>query len=212
MAHAQAAYSINHNWKEGNTAQWGSYVWRLWDDTENAWKVFRDTATNNVSGQTESILVPAGSTVYIAGEIKLSSGFSGTLPYLYCRHANGSYNNGAHYDNTTTSSQRSETTANSYVSGHSESAQFTSSAIGSYERKTLTVSPTNYDYYLSVSIYSNNANAADGLEHWFQRPLEIYIDKPANVKEKKFLTQHQVRRGQNTSATRKKKRLGGRLK
>jgi len=212
MAHAQAAYSINHNWKEGNTAQWGSYMWRLWDDTENAWKVFRDTSTSNVAGQTESLLVPAGATVYIAGEVKLSSGFSGNRPYLYARHANGGYRNGAHYDNSTTSSQRSETTADSYVAGHSEATQFSASAIGAYERKTLTISPTNYDYYLGVSIYSDNANAADNLEHWFQKPLEIYIDKPANVKEKKFLTQHQVRRGQNNSATRKKKRLGGRLK
>ena len=96
--------------------------------------------------------------------------------------------------------------------GHQESVQFTTSAIGAYERKTLTISPVTYDYYLAVAIYSDSANAADNLEHWFQKPLEIYLDKTSNVKEKKFITQQQVRRGFNTSTTRRKKRIGGRLK
>ena len=52
---------------------WGSYVWKKWDDDENAWKVFRDTGVDGPAGMTESVLVPAGSTVYLAGEIKLSS-------------------------------------------------------------------------------------------------------------------------------------------
>ena len=212
MAHAQAMYSINHNWKEGATAQWTSYTWREWDEDENAWKVFRDTGTNNASGQTEALYVPAGATVYLAGEIKLSSGFSGQFPSLYCRHVNGRMDNGAFYDNSTTGAQRSETNPHSYAIGHQESVAFTSAAIGSYERKTLTISPVNYDYYLSVSIFSSSANAADNLEHWHQKPLELYIDSGSGIKEKKFLTQHQVRRGFNTSSTRRVKRLGGRIK
>ena len=157
------------------------------------------------------MFVPAGATAYLAGEIKLSSGFSGNRPSLYAKHAN-SFHNGKHYDGSTTSNQRSETVPSSYPLGHQEAVQFSTSAIGAYERQTLTISPVNYDYYLAVSIYSDSANAADNLEHWFQKPLEIYLDKTSNVKEKKFITQQQVRRGQNNSTTRKKKRLGGRLK
>lgn len=209
--HAQSIHSVNHNWVEGASAQWGSYTWREWDDTEGAWKVFRDTATNNVAGQTESVFVPAGATAYLAGEIKLSSGFSGNRPHLYAKQGN-SFHNGKHYDGSATSSQRSETVPSSYPLGHQESVQFSTSAIGAYERQTLTISPVNYDYYLAVSIYSDSANAADNLEHWFQKPLEIYLDKTSNVKEKKFITQQQVRRGFNTSTTRRKKRIGGRLK
>jgi len=210
--HPQSHYSINHNWKEGATAQWGSYTWREWNEDENAWKVFRDTSTNNAAGQTESLFVPAGATVYLAAEIKLSSGFSGQFPQLHCRNGNGRYDNGAYFDDTTTGAQRSENSPDSYVIGHSENVAFTSAAIGAYERKTITVSPVNYDYYLSVSIYSSSANAADNLEHWFQKPLELYIDSGSGIKEKKFLTQHQVRRGFNNSSTRKVKRIGGRIK
>ena len=206
----QSMYSINHNWKDGETAQWGSYIWREWDDNENAWKTFRDTSTNNVAGIAESVYVPAGATVYLAGEIKISTGFSGNRPYLRAQHAN-SHHMGRHYDGSTTSTQASETTANTYPIGHQESVQFTASAIGAYERQTLTISPTTYDYYLSVSIYSDSANAADNLEHWHQKPIEIYIDKGTGIKEKKFLVQHQSRRGFNQSTTRRKKRIGGRI-
>ena len=80
------------------------------------------------------------------------------------------------------------------------------------KEKTLTISPVNYDYYLTVYIRSNNANMGDGLEHWFEKPIEIYTDKGNGNVEKKFITHTQVRRGLNTSATRRKKRIGGRLK
>lgn len=207
----QHCTSVNHNWKEGETVQWGTYTWREWDDTEGAWKVFRDTASSVPAGQVESVLVPAGATAYLAAEIKLSTGFSGNRPYLYAKNAN-SYHDGRHYDGSTTSVQAASVVPDTYPIGFQQSVQFTASAIGAYERQTLTISPVNYDYYLAVAVYTDNVNAGDGLEHWFQKPLEIYLDKTSNVKEKKFITQQQVRRGQNNSATRKKKRLGGRLK
>ena len=207
----QHCTSVNHNWKEGETVQWGTYTWREWDDTEAAWKVFRDTTTTGPAGQVESVLVPAGATAYLAAEIKLSTGFSGNRPYLYAKNAN-SYHDGRHYDGSTTSVQAASVVPDTYPIGFQQNAQFTASAIGAYERQTLTISPVNYDYYLAVAVYSDSTNAGDGLEHWFQKPLEIYLDKTSNVKEKKFITQQQVRRGQNSSATRKKKRIGGRLK
>ena len=206
---AQSMYSVNHNWRDGDTAEWGSYIWREWDFDENAWKVFRDTGTDGPAGLTESIYVPAGATCYLAAEIKLSDGFSGTYPYILCRQAN-SYHDGRHYDNSTTSTQASET-ANSYYYGFRESAQFTSAAIGAYERKTVTVNPVDYDYYLTVTLYTSSVNAGDGLEHWHQKPIEIYLDGGTRLKEKKFIVRHQSRRGFNQSTTRRKKRLGGRL-
>lgn len=207
----QLMYSINHQWKEGETVRWGMYSWAIWDEDESAWKTFHDGANNGPSGHFQSILVPAGSTVYLAGEVKMSSGFSGNRPYLYARSAQG-YRRGQHYNGTSTSDQRSEAVADGYPYGHAEYAQFTSAADSAFERKTLTISPTNYDYYLSFGIYGNNANMGDGLEHWHERPVEVYIDKPASVVEKKYNTHLQVRKGINTSATRKKRRLGGRLK
>lgn len=210
MGSPQAFYSLDHNFQQNNTAMWGSYVWKNWDNDENAWKVFRDTVTATGAGINEMVYVPAGSTVYLAGEIKISSGFSGTYPRIYAKAAN-SYHDGKHYDGSTTSSQRSET-VDSYYYGHTESVDFTSSAIGSYERKTMTISPVNHDYFLAAGYESSSTNAGDGLEHWFEKPFEIYIDKPSGNVEKKFDTRRQSKHGVNNSATRKKKRLGGRIR
>ena len=211
MTFPQSMIAVNHNFKEGNTCQWQGYRYREWDDTENAWKNYQDTASSSESGMPQSVYVPAGATVFVAGEVKLSSGFSGTFPALVARHVS-SHLYGRHYDGSTTSSQRSETIADSYWNGHFESIDFTSAAASGYERKTLTISPVNYDYYLTVYIRSNSANMADGTEHWFEKPVEIYLNKGTGNKEKKFITHQQVRRGFNNSATRRVKRLGGRIK
>ena len=122
-----------------------------------------------------------------------------------------SHLNGRHYDGSTTGGQLSENIADSYWNGHFESVSFTSAAASAYERKELTISPVNYDYYLTVYIRSNSTNMGDGYEHWFEKPIEIYLDKGTGLKEKKFMVHHQSRRGFNNSATRRKKRLGGRL-
>lgn len=211
MTFPQSMIAVNHNFIEGNTCQWQGYRYREWDDTENAWKNYQDTASNSESGMPQSVYVPAGATVFVAGEVKLSSGFSGAFPALVARHVS-SHLYGRHYDGSTTSSQRSETIADSYWNGHFESIEFTSAAASGYERKTLTISPVNYDYYLTVYIRSNNTNMADGTEHWFEKPVEIYLNKGTGNKEKKFITHQQVRRGFNNSATRRVKRLGGRIK
>lgn len=211
MGAPQKVTSVNHQWKEGATAQWATYCWRIWDDDESAWKVFRDTDTTGPGGFMQMVFVPAGSTVYTAAEIKLSSGFSGTYPYLFAKQAN-SYHNGRHYDGSTTAEQLPATTADSYVYGFAEYEQFTASAVGAYERKTETIEPVNYDYFLQVGVYTGSTNAGDGLEHWFEKPIEIYIDKPSNVKEKKTVMPRQSKFGQNNSSTRKRKRLGGRIK
>tara|TARA_Y100000114_G_scaffold133521_1_gene133009 strand:- start:454 stop:3000 length:2547 start_codon:yes stop_codon:yes gene_type:complete len=211
MTFPQSMIAVNHNFKDGDTCQWQGYRYREWDDTENAWKNYQDTASSNESGLPQSVYVPAGATAFVAGEVKLSSGFSGAFPALVARHVS-SHLYGRHYDGSTTSSQRSETIADSYWNGHFESIDFTSAAASGYERKTLTISPVNYDYYLTVYIRSNNTNMADGTEHWFEKPVEIYLNKGTGNKEKKFITHQQVRRGFNNSATRRVKRLGGRIK
>lgn len=211
MTHSQKHTAVNHNFKDGHLSQWQGYRYREWDDTENAWKNYQDTSTNNESGMPQAVFVPAGATVYLAGEVKLSSGFSGNFPALVGRHVS-SYLYGRHYNGSTTSGQVSETIADSYWNGHFESVNFTSAAASAYERKTLTISPVNYDYYLTVYIRSNSSNMGDGYEHWFEKPIEIYLNKGTGIKEKKFLVHHQSRRGFNNSSTRRKKRLGGRIK
>ena len=57
-----------------------------------------------------------------------------------------------------------------------------------------------------------STNLAQGEEGWYQKPLEIYIDKPGAVREKRVLGGTQIKVGQGTSSNVKKKRIGGRLR
>ena len=204
--------SVNHNFKEGATVEWAGRWWKEWDEDESAWRYRRDLSSSSWAGDTEGMLVPAGATVYIAAEIKLTTGFSGNMPFLMARSMQ-QYNRGAYLTGPTdTSYSPSEENPHGYPMGHYETTAFTSAAIGSYERKTLTISPVNYDYFIVVAVVSDSTNAGNGDEGWHQKPIELYTDKPSSIKEKKFLTSHQIRRGQNNSTTRKKKRIGGRLR
>lgn len=203
--------SINHNFKMNDTAQWTYRRWRTWDNDENAWKNYVDTNSSNEGGFAESVYVPAGATVYIAGELKLSSGFSGTMPYIVGRCVN-SHLQGRFYDGSATGGQQSGVSPDSYWGGFFEQNQFTTAAASGYERKTVTIDPVNYDYYITAYIRSTSTNQGDGDEHWFEKPIEIYMDKGSGVKERKFMTHQQSRRGFNNSTTRRVKRIGGRLK
>lgn len=202
--------SVNHNFKLNDTVQWNYRRWRRWDSDENAWANYHDTASSNEGGFAEAVYVPAGATVYLAGEIKLSSGFNGAYPLLVGRSIN-SYLSGRYFDGSSESNQTSEISPHSYPAGHFEQVEFTSSAASAYERKTLTISPVNYDYYLTVYIRSTSTNQADGDEHWYEKPVEIYMDSGSGIKEQKFMTHQQSRRGFNNSSTRKVKRIGGRI-
>jgi hypothetical protein len=207
-------YSLNHNWVQNATVIWGAHQWRKWDDDEAAWEVHQDGATTATSGQTESMFVPAGSTVYLACEVKVNTGFSGNFPYIYARQANAAYDNGGAYNGTASDNITSSTDAPSYYYGFREtSTRWETADINSWVRKTLTVSSQPYDYILHYGVISDSVNAGDTpTEFWYQKPMEAYIDKPSGLVEKRFSSKAQTKAGQGANANVKKKRFGGRLK
>lgn len=204
--------SIHHNFREDDVVEWSGYWWKKWDTDEGAWRFRRAAETSNYAGDPESILVPAGATVYVAAECKATkSDHNGSYPFLVASSLQG-YENGKYYNGTATGVQPSENVADGYPMGHYEEAYFTSAFNTAYERKTITVSPTNYDYYLVCYVAHTSSNLAQGEEGWYQKPLEIYIDKPGGVREKRVLGGTQLKVGQGINANTKKKRFGGRLR
>lgn len=204
--------SVNHNFKEGATVEWAGHHWKEWNDDEEAWFYRRSSNNDSWAGDTEELFVPAGATVYCAAEVKLTSGNNGTKPFLMAR-SKQQYNYGKFLTGPTdTSESPSEENPHGYPMGHFEKVDFTSACETAYERKTLTISPVNYDYYIVVAVVSSNRNLSNtATEGWYQKPIELYINKSSPIKEKKFLTSHQSKRGINNSTVRRKKRLGGRL-
>lgn len=200
--------SVNHNWEKDKIAEWGGYSWREWDRTENAWFTRRTLNTGALSGFVEGTYVPAGSTVYIGAEIKMSSGFSGNIPYLVAYNLQGYY--GA--TDGTPGRGSSGSSQDSYATGFQEVLGFTSACLTDYERITLTVQPQNYDYYLNFSIYSNSTNAANNDEGWYQKPLEVYVSNRSPIVSKNTLTYNNTKLGEGNSANERKVRIGGRIK
>lgn len=210
--------SINHNFEQDELVEWSNYGWRTWDEDEGAFFNRRTLSTNGTyAGFHESVFVPAGATAYVSGEIKMSSGYTGTRPYLGVRNNSGDYHNGRY---------RSEPTKTSYLSsadsvgvksgllGFLETSQFTTAADSAYERVTITVAPQDYDYFLGYGIVTTSTNLANGNEGYYSKPLEVSLTNKSKGASRSMMPTNSalstVKRG--NSGTVRKTRLGGRLK
>lgn len=209
--------SINHNFEQDELVEWSNYGWRKWDDEEGAFFVRRSQSTSGYAGMHESILVPAGATAYVSGEIKMSSGFSGNRPLLIVRNNSGDYHNGKYRsDPAKTSNLTAADTVGvkSGLLGFMENQRFTSAADNAYERITITVAAQDYDYFLGYGVVHDSSNLANGNEGYYEKPLEVALTSrskgiarslaPINTKLST------VSRG--NSGTVRKTRIGGRLK
>jgi hypothetical protein len=200
--------AINYDFEKGKTVDWGGYTRREWDEAENCWFNQRSLAVNNWAGRTYGVYVPAGSTVFLGASIKLTDGFSGNYPYFRAYKASD-FDFGAFALDGGGATENSTTAANSYAVGFYEQTQFTAAAIGEFELKTLTVQPQNYDYYLAFSVFSDNSNAGNLGEGWWERRIKVTLTDNSNVNNKKTLGRFKYNTGSSLSTS--KTRIGGRL-
>ena len=205
---AGRSVAINYDFKKDVTVDWGQYCLRTWDKSELAWFIQRSLSTNAWAGKTFGVYVPAGSTVYLGASIKLTDGFSGNLPYFRAYKA-VDFNYGAFGSDGVNATENSTTVADSYPIGFYEQTQFSASAIGAYEQKTLTVQPQNHDYYLAFAVFSDNSNAGNGSEGWWEREIKVTLSEVSTSKRSKILGRFKFNTGD--SLTTGKTRLGGRL-
>ena len=210
--------SINHNFEQDKLVEWSNYGWRTWDEDEAAFFNRRSLNTNGTyAGFHESVLVPAGSTAYVSGEVKMSSGHNGTRPYIVVRNNSGDYLNGRFRSDPTKTSHLNSNDSigvQSGLLGFMHSTQFTAAADSAYERVTVTVSPQDYDYFLGYGIVTTSTNLANGNEGYYSKPLEVALTTQSKGASRSMMPTNSalstVKRG--TSGTVRKTRLGGRLK
>ena len=200
--------SINHQFEIDETVDWGQYVKRTWDKAEGAWRNQRTLSTGNAAGVTFGAYVPAGSTVYLGAEIKMTDGFSGAYP-VFLAHADGAYHRGQWMIDGTSSTQNSTNTGVTSKTGFQHTAAFTSAALTNYEQKTITISPQKFDYYLTFAVYSGNSNAGNGTEGWYQKPIKMTITDGSGIRAARRLGEFRYNIGSALSTG--KTRLGGRL-
>jgi len=164
----QNATSLEHNFEIDGIREFGYGVERYWDVNETAWRVLHSTELSDYGlGFMVSVYVPANTTLNVSCEIKLYTPYSGNYPRLEVRDVvsgvgpNRLANAGGDYS--------------SIVTGGSNVTQYTSAAEGSYETKTLTISPVSFSRNLNVGVHVDNVNASEG---YWMRPINIFLDKP----------------------------------
>ena len=147
----------------------------------------------------------------------MSSGYSGTRPYLGVRNNSGDYHNGRYRSEPTkTSSLTAADTVGikSGLLGFLQTSQFTTAADSAYERVTITVAPQEYDYFLGYGIVTTSTNLANGNEGYYSKPLEVSLTNKSKVASKSMMPTNSGTSSvkQGSSGTVRKTRLGGRLK
>ena len=195
---------IERNFEYDGHAEFSGALLSIWDKEENAWycKIYND----DNSGKFETVYVPPQTTVRISCEIKIQSGYSGSRPYLLAMQHRNQYNRGRYRTAYTsqTSTQNSTAAANNGIDGFQESVQYSSSAIGSYENKQLTIQPKNKGYYLTYGVSPTSTSIRE--EHFYMKDVRINMSKAPEISKTKSMRK---RIGIRDSFTSAKKRIGG---
>ena len=178
------AASICHNFEFDAVAQWGgSHLLREWDHDEQAWKVTvdRDSGYTWV-GFHNQVFLPAETKLMVKGQVKRRS-TSTNEPGLYIWSQHDGDDRGRYLDyqgsdaihddpiTTTGGSDRF-----SRVSGFGKDTVFPDWTGGDWVTQTLELGPLKHDVIVTVAIGHATSEVTD--PGWYEKPLEIYVDKP----------------------------------
>lgn len=160
---------IEGNFEYDRMEQYGYYTMRIWDTTQNAWRVyFKSNATEGGAGWFESMFVPAGASLRVTCQVKLPSFYSSaSYPYLEIRSTQSQL--------TSNQLQNVGGQWNNWVSGGSATIAYTAAALNTYETKTLTMTAVNFPRYVQVGIVGTDATQSEG---WWQSNMTFTLDTP----------------------------------
>lgn len=164
-----AYYSLEHNYEIDGVMIYSPNGQRLWDATEQAWRVITDV--DNGSFETaldEVIFIPANTTITVQGTLKFDPAFNGTSPKLEVLDACDRFYFGT---------QNEYATTNYPLIGARTNATFNTANLTTYQSVTVTHPPKNYSRYATVGIVNVNQNASEG---WWEKPLQIKYDTLPN--------------------------------
>jgi hypothetical protein len=160
-----ANYSLEHNYVIDSVMIYFPNGQRLWDPTQQAWRVITDDNNGNSEyGMDEVIFIPAGTTVSVQGTLRFDPAFNGTSPKLEILDSCDRFYYGT---------QNEYATTNYPLIGARTNATFNVSNRTTYQSVTITHPPKNYSRFATVGIINVNQNASEG---WWEKPLQIRYD------------------------------------
>jgi hypothetical protein len=157
-----ASYSLEHNYVIDAVMIYAPNGQRLWDPTQQAWRVTTDVDNGSFeTAMDEVIFIPANTTVSVRGTLRFDPSFNGASPKLEILDACDRFYFGT---------QNEYATSNYPLIGARTNATFNTSNLTTYQSVTITHPPKNYSRYATVGIVNVNQNASEG---WWEKPLQI---------------------------------------
>lgn len=157
-----AYYSLEHNYVIDSVMIYSPNGQRLWDPTQQAWRVTTDVDNGSFeTAMDEVIFIPANTTVSVRGTLRFDPSFNGASPKLEILDACDRFYFGT---------QNEYATSNYPLIGARTNATFNTSNLTTYQSVTITHPPKNYSRYATVGIVNVNQNASEG---WWEKPLQI---------------------------------------
>ena len=201
---------IEWNFEQDSLVQMQGNMLREWVADGSYWDV--DVLDDSYKGFTETVYVPAGTTVRISCDVQCIEGNTATRPYLFAKSGNGGIRMGRFQNGYTgyTTEATSTNTSGSIQgeTGFVERVQYTAASHGAWETKEITVQPQKKGYLLHVGIYNTSTNLRE--EGFKMRDIKILQDITTNMPVTNLIGQKNgvQRRANFTSA---KKRISGRI-
>lgn len=136
-----------------------------WDIEEQAWFCNRDKDVGSWRiGILGSCFVPAHTTLKVKGEIKLPTGFSGSVLHVQIRSSHN------RYDGEQDIAARQFSTTND-LAGSIVSVDFPSNTlIEEWQDVVATYGPFNFGTFVNYGVIADNNNQSEG---WYQKPYQI---------------------------------------
>ena len=177
-AHMRLSSSLCDNFKYNGLRVWNNTTLRLWDNTEQAWKVFPDRDYTGNCGLANDIFLPANTTMHVKSQVKL---ISPNTNYPYLRVASGlDYDKGATFSLSAATLSHSDPRVTK-IAGFENGIRFTSASLTGYETKINTIGPFKFDTYVNASVFVSNGSAGNAFVGWYEKDMEIILTSPVNV-------------------------------
>lgn len=202
--HHAVYYEHNHQYDAVFESHQGAGTYRH-SETGKYRQVFTFQG-NDYHAFVQSVYIPANATVRISAKMNLSATGSYTRPSLFATKQNGyAYSKGrfrtAYTNQTGFQSSSSSSTSDFY--GFFQNVQFSTSAVGRWEEKQLTISPQDKGYFLLVGIQTDDDNRQ---EHHLMELPNIFIDEATPIMKEDSGGKSPAKR---STFSRTKKRIGG---
>lgn len=179
-------YSACDNFKYNGMRQYTRTEMRIWDENEQAWRVYPDfdyASSSYAFGFSNTFFLPSNSIAFIVGQVKRAYSGTTNYPYIWVGQAGDLWQKGRFrgYDGVTDANLAITDPRVNGILGFDFSDRFTSAMNNDYERRVVTIGPFTEDKFICTGIMGWNITSGELRRGWYEKDLEIIINTPQGI-------------------------------